>query len=206
MAVVCVASGFDEFSPVTVVADLIALWVFLAGAAVLASRRYGTGSLTHDYRWGFEPIDVARGVGASVIGRVAVTVVTGIVLAAAGHAVSGNTKILKEQQGHPWHLVVVGAGAVIGAPIVEELFFRGLVLRSLASKLSYGWAVLIQGGLFGLAHAQAGQDGWTVVAVVLGTASFGVVQGYFAARWRLGALMVSHGLYNLLPVLFVAFS
>ncbi len=45
-----------------------------------------------------------------------------------------------------------------------------------------------------------------MVAVVLGTASFGTVQGYFASRWRLGALMVSHGLYNLLPVLIIAFS
>ena len=206
VSVLCLAAGFDAYSPLTVVTGLFALWLFLAGAAVLASKRLGTGSLTRDYRWGFRPIDAARGLGGSIVGRLAVTVVTGVILAIAGHKVTGNTEILKQQQGHPLHLVVVGAGAVIGAPIVEELFFRGLVLRSLASKISYAWAVVIQGLLFGLAHAQPDKDGWTVLAVVAGTASFGMVQGYFASRWRLGALMVSHGLYNLLPVLIIAFS
>lgn len=206
VAVICLASGLDTYSPVTVVGGLVSLWLFLAGSAVLASRRLGSGSLREDYRWGFKPIDAARGLGASVVGRLAVTVVTGVVLAIAGHKVTGNTEILRQQQGHPLRLVVIGAGAVIGAPIVEELFFRGLVLRALASKVPYWWAVAIQGLLFGLAHTQADKDGWTVVAVVAGTASFGMVQGYFASRWRLGALMVSHALYNLLPVLVIAFS
>ena len=206
VATICVGLGLSTYSPVTVVADLIALWVFLLGAAVQASRRLGTGSLRRDYRLAFEPLDAARGAGASVLGRIAVTVVTGVILAIAGHKVAGNTEVLRQQQGHPLHLFVVGAGAVIGAPIVEELFFRGLVLRALASRIAFKWSVVIQGVLFGMAHAQTGQNGYSVLAVVAGTAAFGMVQGWFAARWRLGALMVSHGLYNLLPVLYIAFS
>ena len=176
VAVVCIGLGLSLYSPVTVILDLCALWLFLSWAAIRASRRYGTGSLGHDYRFGFQPFDAARGAWASIIGRLAVTVVTGLILAAAGHSVSGNTQVLKQQQGHPWHVLLVGAGAVIGAPIFEELFFRGLVLRSLASRLPYGRAVLIQGVLFGLAHAQGGQDGWSTFAIVAGTATFGVVQ------------------------------
>ncbi len=204
-AATCLALGAQTYSPVTVVADLVALWAFLVGAAVLASRRLGSGDLGRDYWWGFRPVDAVRGAGASVVGRVVVTMVTAVILGLAQRRVSGNTQVLTHQRGHPLNLVVVGASAVIGAPIVEELFFRGLLLRSLAGRMSYGWAVLIQGAAFGMAHAQLGQDGLTAVAVVAGTATFGIVQGLFAARWRLGALMVSHALFNLVPVLLVAF-
>lgn len=204
-ATVCVALGAGPYSPVTVVVDLAALWAFLVGAAVLGSRRYGTGDLAHDYWAGFRPADAARGVGASLVGRAVVTLVTVVIVGLAQRKTVGNTQILTHQRGHVVDLIVVGAGAVIGAPIVEELFFRGLLLRSLASRLRYGWAVAIQGVVFGLVHAQFNQDSLTAMAVAAGTASFGMVQGYFAARWRLGALMVSHALFNLLPVLLVAF-
>src|SRR5206468_11743509 len=43
---------------------------------------------------------------------------------------------------------------VVGAPIVEELFFRGLVLRSLQRRFGDAWAVVGSAVLFGLAHSE----------------------------------------------------
>jgi hypothetical protein len=40
----------------------------------------------------------------------------------------------------------------ISAPVVEEIFFRGLLYRSLRNRLPTLWAALIAGALFGLAH------------------------------------------------------
>jgi membrane protease YdiL (CAAX protease family) len=51
-------------------------------------------------------------------------------------------------------VIVLGAfAASISAPVVEEVFFRGLVYRSLRNRLPVLAAALIDGTIFGLAHA-----------------------------------------------------
>jgi membrane protease YdiL (CAAX protease family) len=117
---------------------------------------------------------------------------------------SSNTKIISAHKGSAASLVVIGLAVVVGAPVVEEMFFRGLLLRSLAARLPYGWAVLIQAIVFGCAHADP-TAGWKTLSLVAITATFGVSQGIFARRWSLGPLIVSHALFNLLPVLLIAF-
>ncbi len=44
--------------------------------------------------------------------------------------------------------------AVVGAPLVEELFFRGLLLRSIEKRLGWVWAIVGSSVFFGLAHPQ----------------------------------------------------
>jgi uncharacterized protein len=187
-------------APVTV-AGLIGLWAGLVGACVVASRRHGTGRLGADLGLRVGWADGPRGVGANLAGRLATTLVS-IPLIAAG-LTSSNTKIISSQKGSTVGFAVVAVAAVVGAPIVEEMFFRGLLLRSLASRLPFGAAVAIQAVVFGLAHANP-SDGWRTLSLVAVTATFGVTQGLFARRWALPALMVSHALFNLLPVLIIA--
>jgi membrane protease YdiL (CAAX protease family) len=43
--------------------------------------------------------------------------------------------------------------AVAMAPVVEEIFFRGLIQRSLELSLGAGWAILITSGAFAAVHA-----------------------------------------------------
>jgi membrane protease YdiL (CAAX protease family) len=50
----------------------------------------------------------------------------------------------------PWALLGV---LIVAAPIYEELLFRGVLLDGFSRHLSFGWANLLQAGLFGLIHA-----------------------------------------------------
>jgi membrane protease YdiL (CAAX protease family) len=56
-------------------------------------------------------------------------------------------------------LVVFGLFAVIAAPIIEEIFFRGIILRALWGKVSFGVAAVITSILFAAVH---GLNGATV--------------------------------------------
>lgn len=58
--------------------------------------------------------------------------------------------------------------AVVVAPILEELFFRGLLLRTLEKRLSERKALVISSVLFGILHFNPGIPGHILVGFVLG--------------------------------------
>ena len=88
---------------------------------------------------------------------------------------------------HGADLAVIAVLTVVVVPVVEELFFRGLLLQSLVRlfrgfgrRLGPALAVLSTGILFGLAHAEPVQ--------LAGLALFGVVLSVMAYRTgRLGS-------------------
>jgi membrane protease YdiL (CAAX protease family) len=94
---------------------------------------------------------------------------------------------------------------VVVVPVIEELFFRGLLLRSLlklfqpaGTFLGPALAVTLSGVVFGLAHFELLQ--------LLGLAVFGVVLSLMAYKFkRLGPSIFAHATFNLLAVLSVAF-
>jgi membrane protease YdiL (CAAX protease family) len=51
-------------------------------------------------------------------------------------------------------IVLAGFVAVVGAPVVEEIFFRGFFYRSLRNRLGVVSASVIAGALFGVGHTQ----------------------------------------------------
>ncbi|MHB1853573.1 MAG: CPBP family intramembrane glutamic endopeptidase, partial [Acidimicrobiales bacterium] len=94
---------------------------------------------------------------------------------------------------HGWGDVVLVLVVVVGAPVVEELFFRGLLLRSLQARIGSVGAVIVSGLLFGLAHFEPLQ--LPVLAL------FGVVLGVLALRTgRLGPGICAHAAFNSLAV------
>lgn len=107
--------------------------------------------------------------------------------------------------GSGWSLAVPSALVIVGAPIFEELFFRGVVLRSLLSlvaarrrAITVAVAVVADGVLFGLAHL--GTDQWVQLP---GLASVGVVLALLAVRTgRLGPSIVTHASFNAIAVYF----
>ena len=90
------------------------------------------------------------------------------------------------------------------APVVEEFFFRGLLLRVGMRRFSFWPAAIVSSVLFGAAHI------WQVdsarARIILGGSItvFGVVQCLLARRKaRLGPNMLVHGFANALVVAFV---
>jgi membrane protease YdiL (CAAX protease family) len=86
--------------------------------------------------------------------------------------------------------------AVVVAPFVEELVFRGLVLRALRSRMPLVPAVFIQGVLFGSAHIQLAY-GWRNIGLVMVLSWIGIAFGFVAA-WmrRIGPTIIAHALMN----------
>jgi membrane protease YdiL (CAAX protease family) len=86
-------------------------------------------------------------------------------------------------------VLVVG----IGAPIVEEIYYRGLVQQSLSAKIGSTAAILMTSFVFGLSHFQLLQ----LPALVL----FGTIVGVAARRFgRLGLSIWTHVGFNLVTV------
>lgn len=99
-------------------------------------------------------------------------------------------------------LVAFGVTALVLAPVVEELYFRGLLMRSLEVVAPAWLAVAVQAGLFGLAHSTASLGTGDLV-VVCSTAAAGAVFGIVVRRHRrLGPAIAAHAWFNL--VAFVA--
>ena len=83
-------------------------------------------------------------------------------------------------------------GAVVLAPIAEEILFRGLLLR-LLSAFGEGWAILLSALLFALAHGALFQMPYALTA--------GLLLGYAAVCGKgLFYPLVFHFLYNLLAL------
>ena len=96
-------------------------------------------------------------------------------------------------------MVLLVVLVVVGAPIIEELFFRGLLLRSIQARWSDTLALVGSSVLFGLAHFELLQ----LPALVM----FGLVAGYCAQRTgRLGMSIWAHVGFNATTVAFLFFA
>jgi len=78
---------------------------------------------------------------------------------------------------------------VVGAPLVEELFFRGLTLKAFEKKMSSRLALVLSSLFFAIAHLQLIQ----FPALFL----FGLVAGYLVKKYdRLGRAVWAHVGFN----------
>jgi len=103
-------------------------------------------------------------------------------------------------QSRTWWLILVAAG--IGAPLAEELLFRGLVFGALRrSPLGFAGAAVITASSWALLHANYSVYGLAAIAFI----------GLYLAwlRERTGSLltpMICHGAYNSMIILLMAFA
>lgn len=166
-------SGFDYFYPLSVLAALVALWRF--------RRLYPPvriGSL-----W------LPLGVGAAV----AVVWLAGFQRGSTPSALPAGLETLSPTLGAMW-LAVRVFGTVVTVPIVEELAFRGYVLRRFVSPdfntveyRNLSWlGLLISSVTFGLLHSQWG------LGTIAGFA-FGLI---VVARGRLSDAVLAHAIAN----------
>jgi uncharacterized protein len=172
-----------------VAGSLVGLWAGFAGAIYLARSRGHLAPLAG--QWRFRPGD-------------AVYVVLGVAL-----------QFGVDLAYRPWHVshlnqpvthlfggasgasaVLIGVMTLLGAPFMEEMFFRGLVFRGLAGALHARerglamWVAVIGSALlFALAHGEAAQ--------FAGLAAVGVVLAVLVVRTqRLAPSFLTHASFN----------
>jgi hypothetical protein len=166
---------------------------------LLVSKRKGIGTLRADF--GFV-VDVAHDWSMIAIGF-GFEIAAGIVLFPI-------TNLLKKtpQQvvhdldtAHGAKLVILVVTALVVAPVVEELFFRGLLLRALQRRVSAPIAVAIAALAFGLTHVLFDFGSGAVMPALV---ALGLVSGYFAVRTgNLSRSILLHAGFNLVAVLAV---
>ena len=186
--------GVDEVLPHSVVAILqAALWTGLLGVPLwLVVAR---GVRWADLGWGATASDVWQGLGIGVVTQVAVVpaIYVPILLLTDDLDVSGPARELVDKATGSGILLLV-LSVVVGAPIVEELFFRGLTLRALESWMRPRVALVVSALVFGAVHLQVLQFP-ALVAI-------GLVCGWLAQRdGRLGRAIWAHLGFNGVTVL-----
>jgi uncharacterized protein len=189
-----------------VVATLLGLWIGFIGAPWLASRTQGTRHFARDLGVRFRAVD-AVGIAIGLGGQLLVA----IMYAPFQHDIHNFNAPSQKLTGasHGAGFVVIAIATVLLAPVMEELFFRGLLLKALvrlftrmgaaggARAAGVVLAVIVDGLLFGLAHGE-----WVQLA---GLAAFGMILAAVSYRTgRLGMNMVAHASFNLVAIIAIA--
>lgn len=191
-------SGDQAETPLALlVTSLLAQQLAQASWPFVVSKWKGLGPAS-DWRLRFAPVDLAIGLGTAVIALGLAAVASGVVaqlVNLSDQAQADNTQFLRDAEGTPWLYFLLFA-VVVGAPVAEELFFRGLILRAFEKRSGKGAAIVGSTLLFTLPHFTGSSLDGTLVLF----ASISMVGLVFAAIAvtvdRLGPTIIAHMLFN----------
>jgi membrane protease YdiL (CAAX protease family) len=169
------------------------VWAVFAVALVLASRRFGTGVPAADFAVVLRPIDLLG---------VPLGVATQLVLVPALYwplrglwpdtfseaRLEERAQDLVDRAGGVDTVLLVLV-VVVGAPIVEELVYRGLVQRSLSAAVGAAAGLILTSALFSLVHLSPVEyPGLFLAGLVFGAG--------LTLTGRLGPAIVTHAAFN----------
>ena len=174
----------------------VPLWTGLLGAPLLAARR-ARGTLAGEFGFTIRPVDVPVGIVVGVVGQFVVVPLISWpwleLLGKSAHDLGQVAEQLVSKANDPIGVVLLILIVAIGAPIVEELFYRGLFLRSLQQVVPV-WAAIVLCGLgFGASHFE--------VLALPALSTFGMLLAWLTWRTkRLGPAIMAHLTFNSLTV------
>lgn len=183
-------------------------WPLISYVVILALVGYGPSLLWGAYvrrRWGAQKLaalgwrfrwsDLGWG-PVTWLAAIGVQILLAVIVLVFGIPQSSNVDSATDLGADRAYLIATLVTAVIAAPIIEELVFRGLVMRGLLSRMSPILAIGLQGVLFGVAHVDpvrgAGNIGLALVLSGVGVA-FGT-SAYLTRR--LGPTVIAHAIFN----------
>lgn len=160
------------------------------------SRQKGRG-MKQDFGWGLNWHDVGIGLAAG-LGLLVMAGVAGFVISQIAGDIaeeSSNTDFLTDAKDSPWVIVLIIA-VTLGAPITEELLFRGLVLRAWQKRSGATVAVIGSTILFTAVHYQGGSlvDSLPLF-IVIGLLGAGLALLTLRTN-RLTPAIIAHMLFN----------
>jgi CAAX protease family protein len=197
--VVLAATGSDDIDDLSLgwlaVAQL-GLWFGLLGVPLAVSKLKGNGPV-RDYGLRIVGRDVPLGLVVGFVSQWAILWIVYLPIQLftdiSSSDISEPAQEMTDKASSAIGVVLLILIVGIGAPIVEEIFFRGLLLRALARRVSEPLAIGGAALAFALTHFQALQ----LPALFL----FGIVLGVVTQRHgRLGPAIVAHMVFNLTAV------
>jgi membrane protease YdiL (CAAX protease family) len=204
-AVVVFAAGHGDTDPLEmptwlVSASAASLWIPALVALVLVSRARGTGSWVRDFglraRW-IDLLGLPIGVASQLILVPLVTLPFTRLFpdSFSAERVEERARGLADMASGPW-IVLLALVVVVGAPIVEELVYRGFIQLGLAPRIGATASLLVAAAWFTLVHLSPPE--------FPGLFAFSLVLGLCAARTgRLGMAVAAHVAFNATGLLLV---
>ncbi len=176
----------------TILASLLGLWMGLLSTVFYVSHKCRSGSIIKDFGLRVKLIDIPVGIAVGVFAQFVLVPVLYFpfikMYPSLGKSLSVPAKSLANLA-HGYEFFILSAAVVIGAPIVEELFFRGLLLSSLRQRIGPILSILASAFVFGLAHFEPLQ--------LLGLFSLGIILAFMALKLeRIGAGIFAHAAFN----------
>ncbi|WP_375385852.1 type II CAAX prenyl endopeptidase Rce1 family protein [uncultured Microbacterium sp.] len=173
---------------------VITVW---AAVAIGSTRGFAAALGIRSWRW----IDALLGVCVALIVRAAVEVIAPTVGSITGPLSGGDAGAQTA------NAIVIVAGAALVSPLVEEAFFRGVVVRALGDGLrplgrtvAGAVAVAVSTAAFVALHAVS-WGGSPPVALLVGTVGVGLGTSILVVvTGRLGGAIVAHIVFNTLGV------
>lgn len=187
----------NETSLAFVALTFPALWLGFIGVPVWAAATKGAGWVA-DFRVRLRALDVPIGVAAGLAAQFVLVPLVSLPILWATNTdldkLGEPARELADKATTPGGIALFFLMVAIGAPIAEELFFRGLVLRSIEKRFGTGWAIAGSSVAFGATHFQVLQfPALTAVGVVF--ALLAVKSG------RLGPAILAHMAFNAATVI-----
>lgn len=176
------------------------VWVPLLGACTFACFVSGTRSLSKDLGLKFTYLDSLFGLSIGLLARAAASITE---IAFYGQ-MNGLGVTFGEVVYDGWWIFGVIVAPIIVAPFVEEIFFRGLVLRTalriscrMTKRTSVIISVVVSASLFAALHLAEVTNVTSALVVGISTLVFGLASGVLAAlTGRIGGSIVAHSTYN----------
>ncbi|HEY7071487.1 MAG TPA: type II CAAX endopeptidase family protein, partial [Acidimicrobiales bacterium] len=177
----------------------LGLWAGLGGVPWLAARLKGNGVVA-DFGFRAKVVDPAIGLGVGLGTQFILVPALYIpifwIFNVTTNELEEPARGLTDRATDPFGVVLLVLIVGIGAPIIEELFYRGLLLRALERRFSVSWVpVAISAVLFAASHFEPLQ--FPALALL------GAILAVLVQRTgRLGPAIATHMVFNLTTVTF----
>lgn len=188
-------------TPIGVLAVVLcAAWFAYISGMWIVSDRSGTADPVDDFGIRFLPIDLI-GLGVGVLAQLVVIRVVYLPLEAMWPGTFADDELQRNAEGlveraSGLTTVVLFALVALGAPLVEEMFYRGLLQRSLLARFNDVLVVVGVAAVFAVIHFRPIEyPGLFVFGLIVGTAAM--------LTGRLGMSILTHIGFNLTGLLLV---
>lgn len=186
----------DELSLGWVAAGQLGLWLGFLGVPWLASRTKGNG-IVRDFGLRGERRDVVVGSVVGVLSQLVLLPLLYLPLLQLLDRDAGDVeqvaRNLTDRATDPIGVVLLVLIVGLGAPVAEEVFYRGLVFRSLEKRFGTWPGIVVSGVVFGASHLE-----WLTLP---GLALFGGILAYLTHRTqRLAPAVAAHVAFNMVTV------